>query len=139
MRLTAKKQQYVVEGARLREIGLSLERRIRDTERLVEGLRYEAKMQHARFTCTEQDLNAAVFRTHELETRLTLLNAEHRSLNQKMGSAGMTDFALTKKFAEKSKEFDDLTARFEAMRTEFAMIKQDNTKFFAQVEQVDAE
>ena len=61
------KQQYAAENDWLRERVLSLEKRIRNTEGLVESLRREAKMQRAKFTSKGQDLNAAVFRAHELE------------------------------------------------------------------------
>ena len=64
---------------------LSLERRIRDTEGLVETLRHEAKMQPATYTSEEQDHNAAVFRMHEFETRVTLLSDENCSLMQADG------------------------------------------------------
>ena len=91
-----------------------------------------------KYTSKEQDHNAAVFRTHELETRLTLLSDENLSLTQHMGSTGHNERVLTEKLAEKSQEFDDLAARFEAMRAshnveetrtrdEFSMTKSENT------------
>ena len=62
----------------------------------------------------------------------------------------MTELALNKKLAENSKEFDDLVARFEAMRAsqgatenrirdEVARIQQENLKLHVQVEQAHAE
>ena len=73
-------------------------------------------MQHKKFATKEQDLYAAVFRMHELETRVTLHSDENRFLIQKMGKQGTGEAALSKKLAEKSKEFDDLNARLESMQ-----------------------
>ena len=56
-------------------------------------LKYEAKMQHTKFVSNEQDLNAAMFRMHELETRLTLLSDENRTLTQKVGLQGVGEAA----------------------------------------------
>ena len=68
-----------------------------------------------KFLSKEQEHNAAVFKTHELETRLMLLTDENRSLNLRMGSVDHNELATKRQLDEKSKEFDDLTARFEAM------------------------
>ena len=61
----------------------------------------------------------------------------------------MTELALTKKLAEKSKDIDDITARLEAMRTsqwvtethirDFIVRMQEHTKRIAQVEHAHAE
>ena len=72
----SEKQQYAAEVQRLRELVLSLEKRIRETEGMIERLKYDAKMQHTKFETKEQDLYAAVFRMHELETRVTMLSDE---------------------------------------------------------------
>ena len=117
----SEKQQYAAEVQGLREVVLSLEKRARETEGLVERLKYVAKMQHTKFTTKEQDLNAAVFRMHELETRVTLLGDENRTLAQKVGIQGAGEAALGKKLAEKPKDFDDLTARLKSMQTSQSM------------------
>ena len=41
----SEKQQYAAEVQRLRELVLSLEKRIRETEGIIEKLKYDAKMQ----------------------------------------------------------------------------------------------
>ena len=85
-----------------------------------------------------------------MESRLTLLTDEIRSMNFKMGSIEQHELAAKRKLAEKSKEFDDLTARFEAIHTsqgeteslirdEIAMIQQENLKLHVQVEHSHAE
>ena len=84
---------------------------------MVEKLKYDAKMQHTQFETNEQDLYAAVFGMHEVDTRATLLSDANRSLTQQMGKQGAGEAALGKKLDEKSKEFDDLTARLESMQS----------------------
>ena len=108
-------------------------------------------MQHTKFETKEQDLYAAVFRMHELETRVTMLSDENRSLTQKMGKQGTGEAALAKKLAEKSKEFDDLTAKLGSMqsssqgvmenriREEVNKIQQEHFKLHVQAEHAQAE
>ena len=108
-------------------------------------------MQHTKFETKTQDLYAAVFRMHELETRVTLLSDENRSLTQKMGKQGTGEAALAKKLAEKSKEFDDLTAKLGSMqsssqgvmenriREEANKIQQEHFKLHVQAEHAQAE
>ena len=78
-------------------------------------------MQHTKFVTNEQDLNAAMFRMHALETRLTLLSDENRTLTQKVGLQGAGEAALRKMLAEKSKEFDDLATKLRSMQTSQSM------------------
>ena len=74
---------------------------------------------------------------------------ENRSLIQKIGSTGMLEIALASRLAKKSKEVNDLTARFEAtrasrgvketrIRDEFAVIRQE-THCCAQAEHAHAD
>ena len=67
---------------------------------MVETLRHEAEMQRATYTSKEQDYNAAVFRTHELEARVTLLSDENRSLSQQMGSIGQKERILAERLVD---------------------------------------
>ena len=99
------------------------EKRIRETEGIIEKLKYDAKMQHTKFKTQEQDLYAAVFRMHELETRVTMLIDENRPLAQQMGKQGTGEAALAKRLAEKSKEFDDLTAKLGSMQSSQGMME----------------
>ena len=116
-------QQYVAEVQRLRELVLSLGKRIRETEGMIKSLKYDAKMQHTKFETKEQDLNAAVFRMHELESVITVLSDEHCSLTQQIGRQGTGEAALAKRLAEKSKEFDDLTAKLGSMQSSQGMME----------------
>ena len=102
----SEKQQYAAEVQRLRQMILSLEKRARDTNEHVERLKHEAKMHESE----KRDLDAARFGMHDLETKITLLSNENRLLTQKVGLQGLGDATLSKRLAEKSKEFDDLAA-----------------------------
>ena len=51
------------------------------------------------------------------KSRLTLLSDENRTLSQKVGLQGAGEAAMSEKLAEKSKEFDDLTARLESTQS----------------------
>ena len=83
---------------------------------------------------------------HELETRVTLLGDENRTLTQKVGLQGAGEAALSKKLAEKSKEFDDLATKLRSMQTSQSMaeshirkIQQENVKLRIQTEHAQAE
>jgi peptidoglycan hydrolase CwlO-like protein len=102
----SEKQQYAAEVQRLREVILSLEKRALSTNEHVERLKHEAKKHES----DQRDLDAARFGMHYLETKITLLSNENRLLTQKVGLQGLGDATLSKRLAEKSKEFDDLAA-----------------------------
>ena len=51
----SEKQQHAAENTRLREIVLTFEKRIHETEAMVESLRYEAKLQRAKFFSKNKD------------------------------------------------------------------------------------
>ena len=84
MRSTAKSSNMLRKSNDFGKLSYPLKNGLRKTEGLVEKLRYEAKMQHTKFVTNEQDINAAMFRMHELEKRLTLLNDENGALTQKV-------------------------------------------------------
>ena len=67
------RQQYATENARLRAKILSMEKRIREVEGIVDNLRHDSQLPHSKIVTAEQDFNAATFWTQELETKLTLL------------------------------------------------------------------
>ena len=85
-----------------------------------------------------------------LKKRLTLLSDENRTLTQKVGLQGAGEAALSKKLAEKLKEFDDLATKLRSMQTsqgmteshirdEVAKIHQENLKLRIQTEHAQAE
>ena len=87
---------------------------------------------------------------HDLETKITLLSNENRLLTQKVGSQGLGEATLSKRLAEKSKEFDDLAAELREMkasqrvvenriREEVSEMQQDNLRLRSHAEQAQAE
>ena len=142
----SEKQQYAAEVQRLRELVLSLEKRARDTNAFVERLKHEANMHES----DKRDLDAARFGMHDLETKITLLSNENRTLTQKVGSQGVGEATLSKKLAEKSKEFDDLAVELREIkasqgvaenqiREEVSKLQQENLRLRIHAEQAQAE
>ena len=97
------RQMYMQEGARMKDTIMNLEKRTRELQAMMEGVRSNAKLSHAKYIAMEREFNAATFRTQELENKISLLTDSNSSLMQQLSAASARGIALMGELSEKSK------------------------------------